>query len=118
MSNWPNNMTKPHFQPGTFTTGQAAKILGVSLRTVQLWVADGKLHSRQTPGGHRRISHAALSALAESMGRPMPDAPPVRCPEAVAMLLVTADGVQAVELLRAGDRLPAGNYTLFLGGES
>ena len=37
------------------TTRQAASLLGVALRTVQLWVEAGKLSAWKTRGGHRRI---------------------------------------------------------------
>ena len=45
-----------------------AKRLGVSLRTVQLWVEAGILPAARTPGGHRRIPAAAVEALALSTG--------------------------------------------------
>jgi len=38
-----------------YTTIQAAKLLGVSVRTVQLWVENGALEAWKTAGGHRRI---------------------------------------------------------------
>lgn len=40
----------------TLTTRQAGLMLGVSLRTVQLWVEAGVLSAWKTQGGHRRIS--------------------------------------------------------------
>lgn len=37
------------------TTGQAAKILGVSIRSLQQWVYDGQIQpDYRTPGGHMR----------------------------------------------------------------
>lgn len=41
--------------PTILTTAQAAKILGVSIRTAQLWIESGALPSWKTPGGHRRV---------------------------------------------------------------
>lgn len=38
-----------------YTTIEAAKLLGVSVRTVQLWVESGALEAWKTAGGHRRI---------------------------------------------------------------
>lgn len=38
------------------TTREAAEMLGVSLRTVQLWVESGVLSAWKTAGGHRKIS--------------------------------------------------------------
>ena len=39
----------------TITTCEAAKLLQVSTRTVQLWVENGTLEAWKTSGGHRRI---------------------------------------------------------------
>ena len=61
-------MTRPHIhQDHTdpfLTTRQAAQLLGVSLRSVQLWVEAGTLPAGSTPGGHRRIRRSAVEALA------------------------------------------------------
>ncbi|WP_296057682.1 response regulator [uncultured Amphritea sp.] len=45
-----------------YTTGQAAKILGVCIRTVQLWVEDCRIDSWKTSGGHRRLSRESVHA--------------------------------------------------------
>src|SRR3990167_1932672 len=50
------------------TTREAALRLGVSLRTVQLWVEASILPAARTPGGHRRIPYNAVEALALSTG--------------------------------------------------
>lgn len=50
------------------TTREAAMRLGVSLRTVQLWVEASILPAARTPGGHRRIPYNAVEALAMNMG--------------------------------------------------
>ncbi len=50
------------------TTREAALRLGVSLRTVQLWVEADILPAARTPGGHRRIPYTAVEALALSTG--------------------------------------------------
>ena len=50
------------------TTREAALRLGVSLRTVQLWVEASILPAARTPGGHRRIPYNAVEALAMNMG--------------------------------------------------
>lgn len=46
-----------------YTTREAARVLDVSLTTVQLWVEAGVLPAWKTPGGHRRVSRAAVDAL-------------------------------------------------------
>lgn len=50
------------------TTKEAALRLGVTLRTVRLWVNDGKLQAACTPGGHRRIRTSDVRVLQERMG--------------------------------------------------
>ena len=40
----------------TLTTREAGVMLGVSLRTIQLWVEAGVLSAWKTQGGHRRVS--------------------------------------------------------------
>jgi excisionase family DNA binding protein len=65
-------MSRPHFAPDPLdpllTTREAAMRLGVSLRTVQLWVEAGTLPAGRTPGGHRRIRLSAVEALAQRSG--------------------------------------------------
>lgn len=56
------------------TTAQAAKILGVSTRTAQLWIESGSLASWKTPGGHRRVRSADVYALVDAGREPAPDA--------------------------------------------
>lgn len=46
------------------STREAAQILGVALRTVQLWVEGGVLPAWKTAGGHRRIAREAVLRLA------------------------------------------------------
>lgn len=50
------------------TTREAAQRLGVSLRTVQMWVEASILPAARTPGGHRRIPFSAVEALVLSTG--------------------------------------------------
>lgn len=45
------------------STREAAELLGVALRTVQLWVESGVLRAWKTAGGHRRISRASVESL-------------------------------------------------------
>lgn len=45
------------------TTREAAEILGVSLRTAQLWTESGLLKAWKTDGGHRRISRESIESL-------------------------------------------------------
>lgn len=50
-------------QADTCSTRDAGKMLGVSLRTVQLWVDGGLLEAWKTVGGHRRITVASVKRL-------------------------------------------------------
>jgi excisionase family DNA binding protein len=45
------------------TTTDAAKILGVSVRTAQLLIEGGSIPSWKTPGGHRRVYRSDVVAL-------------------------------------------------------
>ena len=45
------------------TTREAAKVLGISLTTVQSWVESGALSAWKTAGGHRRIPKVAVEKL-------------------------------------------------------
>lgn len=58
-----------------YTTREAAKLLGVSLRTVQLWVEGGTLSAWRTPGGHRKVSTASVDALLSARSGTQTDIP-------------------------------------------
>ncbi|MDO9145525.1 response regulator [Rhodoferax sp.] len=45
------------------TTREAAKLLGVSVGTVQLWVESGLLRAWKTAGGHRRVMRDSIAQL-------------------------------------------------------
>lgn len=49
-----------------YTTGDVAKRLGVSDRTVVNWVRAGLLRAFTTPGGHRRFRAPDVEAFLES----------------------------------------------------
>ncbi|WP_420997500.1 response regulator [Cupriavidus sp. 30B13] len=66
-----------------YSTKTAAEMLGVSLRTVQLWVENGRLPAWKTDGGHRRIPADAVDRMvAEQRHQSAParraSAPPAR----------------------------------------
>lgn len=56
------SLTENFHQETYCTTREAAEMLQVSLRTVQLWVESGTLRAWKTDGGHRRL---ALSSINE-----------------------------------------------------
>jgi excisionase family DNA binding protein len=45
------------------TTREAGELLGVAVRTIQLWVESGVLPAWRTAGGHRRIARGAVEQL-------------------------------------------------------
>lgn len=51
-----------------YTTVEAARIIGVTPRTIQLWADAGVISARKTPGGHRRISASILKAFVKQLG--------------------------------------------------
>lgn len=53
----------PSLEKTFCTTRQAADLLGVSLRTTQLWVESGLLEAWKTSGGHRRIVRESVERL-------------------------------------------------------
>ena len=55
---------------GTYlTVGEAARMLGVSPKTVSRWAKEGKLPYRRTLGGHRRFPADGIRALAGALSR-------------------------------------------------
>lgn len=56
-------MSQANVQKIFCTTREASEILGVSLRTAQLWVESGLLEAWKTSGGHRRISRDSVERL-------------------------------------------------------
>lgn len=54
---------------GYVSTREAADILGISLRSAQLWVENGVLTAWKTPGGHRRITMASIKRVLEERER-------------------------------------------------
>jgi excisionase family DNA binding protein len=46
-----------------YTTGEAAKVLGVSFRTVKRWIYSGRISAVRTIGGHYRISREEIERL-------------------------------------------------------
>ncbi|NTV95325.1 MAG: response regulator [Thiobacillus sp.] len=69
-------MKNPNVQEVYCTTREAAQMLGVSLRTVQLWVESGVLKAWKTDGGHRRLPLSAVNELIQQrMGKGQAPAP-------------------------------------------
>jgi excisionase family DNA binding protein len=70
-----NNQIRKVFmseQNQLLSTRQAATLLGVSVRTIQLWVEQGLLSAWKTPGGHRRIVQESLLSLLHKRQKSQP----------------------------------------------
>lgn len=52
-----------------YTTKTASQLLGVTIRTVQLWVENGSLSAWRTQGGHRRISADSLETMLKARNK-------------------------------------------------
>lgn len=76
------------------TTREAAKLLGVSLRTAQLWVENGQLEAWKTEGGHRRISRTSVRRLLDVEQPAVPTvAKSAVDPERIKILVVEDDSI-------------------------
>jgi excisionase family DNA binding protein len=67
-------------------TQEAAQRLGVSVRTVQLWVEKGTLQAWKTSGGHRRILRSSVDAAIRDRGTTLE-----RRPTAAPRVLIVED---------------------------
>lgn len=74
-----------------YTTREAAKILGVSVTTVQLWVESGVLSAWKTAGGHRRIPSEAVNAMLAGQQSAVADE---QAPHAHSVVIVEDEPVQ------------------------
>ena len=96
--------TSTAIQKSFCTTYEAARLLGVSLRTVQLWAENGLLTCWRTAGGHRRIPRASIERLLLSKVSELPVAVPQDAPKdepaAVLRVLAVEDDPTTLRLYR------------------
>lgn len=74
-----------------YTTREAAKKLGVSVTTIQLWVESGVLSAWKTAGGHRRIPSEAVDAMLAGQQSAVAEEP---APHPHAVVIVEDEPVQ------------------------
>jgi excisionase family DNA binding protein len=75
---------------GTF---EAARLLGLSVGTVQSLVEQGELSAWKTPGGHRRIYLESIERYRHRHGKGAPTATPTPAEGALTVLVVEDDEV-------------------------
>ncbi len=84
------------------TTREAAKLLGVSVGTVQLWVESGLLRAWKTAGGHRRVMRDSIAQLLrkepELPVKPVQAEPP---PHQPLNIMVVEDDADLLRLYQA-----------------
>jgi excisionase family DNA binding protein len=85
--------------PDTCSTTEAAKRLGLAVRSVQLMVDRGELQAWKTPGGHRRILRSSLDAWLASRAGPAATALPATGGERPLTLLLIEDSVHFQNLI-------------------
>jgi len=54
------------------STTEAADLLGVAPKTIQVWVEAGALEAWKTVGGHRRIVMSSIERMLAERGNPLP----------------------------------------------
>jgi len=84
-------------------------MLGVSHRTVQLWVESGVLQAWKTAGGHRRIALTSVNRLVDKRSDAIQAPPSVEAPHAGRKVLLVDDDatmLRLYELEMAGWELP------------
>jgi excisionase family DNA binding protein len=90
---------KDKSMPDVLTTQQAAKMLGLSVSSVQKMVISGALNAWVTPGGHRRILRAAVEQLTDLRTKiPAPDR---RVTHSRMRVLIAEDEPLQVQFIKA-----------------
>lgn len=74
-----------------YTSREAAKKLGVSTTTIQLWVESGVLPAWKTAGGHRRIPSDAVDTI---LAKQQSTTVQIRAPHAHNVVIVEDEPVQ------------------------
>ena len=80
------------------STREAAELLGISLRSAQLWVENGALLAWKTSGGHRRILLHSVQKILDERERSAVDV--VRAPDARLKVAIVEDDPDVVTLLQ------------------
>ena len=89
-------MRAPKVLKSFCTTREAGRILGVSVRTVQLWTEGRLLEAWKTEGGHRRISRESIQRLLAAEPDPRPPLATPENPASTGFTILVADDDDAV----------------------
>jgi len=81
------------------STREAADILGISLRTAQLWVESGVLLAWKTSGGHRRILRHSVDALLTERSRQAGIQPQQTEPKGAYKVVIVEDDQNLLRLI-------------------
>jgi excisionase family DNA binding protein len=104
-----------------YSTAEAAKLLGVSHRTIQLWVEAGTLQAWKTAGGHRRIASSSVEKLLDGRRQSLAGERGAPAPARQLKVLIVDDDATLlrlyeleiggwglpIELIKAGDGFDA-----------
>ena len=100
-------MKNPPNSPTYLSTSQAAKMLGLSVGTVQRMVENGVFKAFVTHGGHRRISSDSLNEYCSRQGFSPVSAEPLPEPARICVLHDNSHPSPAVDTLSQWDRVSA-----------
>lgn len=112
--------TTPGDPPNSYSTLEAAKLLGTSVQTVQRWMDLGHLGGWRTPGGHRRINPASVDRLLRLATLPTPTRANSSGAGASVSIMLVDDSPDDLEFLEAVVRkvVPAANLISVRNGFS
>ena len=81
------------------STREAADLLGISLRTAQLWVESGVLLAWKTSGGHRRILRQSVDALLAERIKQTSTTPKIEINQSALKVVVVEDDQDLLRLI-------------------
>lgn len=88
--------------PASYSTTQVAKMLGVTMPTIQRWVDQGLLKAWKTLGGHRRVDAESAHALRDARRAfAVPKPPAGASPRSALRVVVVDDNPDDRDLLVA-----------------
>jgi excisionase family DNA binding protein len=93
------SVREPAYDAADFcSTKEAASMLGVSHRTVQLWVESGVLQAWKTAGGHRRIALTSVNRLVDQRSQSMLPTGPAQQAQGERRVLLVDDDATLLRL--------------------